>query len=357
MVVRNGSIFRHPSFALNCRSARFATIGLRWGGATFFAALALGVLAGHAVAQVSTQGPISEAEPRRSASPCVPPTTAEVAVNFEVWRSMLALQHPDRLLRLYAATAEVESPLAASPLKSRASQRAFWVEMLARAPRIDLISRTITPTCTVAIDRGQYRVTALADHRVAQEISYTLSYAMTYALIDGRWLIVKDVTVLAADKTERPPLLIGQVARPPAIAGFLQRLPDGLPRGTTRAQTIWVPTPTAGADQAPRQRPMVQRAKAIGELEASRPPSNPAPAVGNKVPVGPKSRPEVPRNESRAPGPRSRQVVGQQVKGLPVLPAASAARQPRKAVQTAGPAFVELAATRWTPWLQTAQLR
>ncbi|MFM2422295.1 MAG: hypothetical protein RL291_825 [Pseudomonadota bacterium] len=247
------------------------------------------------IATVAIMGFPAGAAGADSPKGCVEADRTTIERLFDGWRETMKDAHPDWQMRFYGPEAVLETPTATDPLTTRDAQRAYWVEMLARNPRIEILSRKIETGCGTAVDRGTYRVTARLTHFTQETASYTVGYALTYKEIDGRWLIASDKSTLALQRGERAPEPMGQRGREPAIAGFIQRQPDGLTAAkpqTTQPAAVVVPPP--------------QPKKVVPRQEIKVPPQpQPKRALQPQaVPQKPQSKPEMPRNDVRAPLPR-----------------------------------------------------
>jgi hypothetical protein len=238
------------------------------------------------VCALGTQAFATTAKAQAPTSACAVPTTETAATLFERRATAIRDAHPDRLLRLYAANAVIETPLAPQPLHDRDTQRAFLVEYLARDVTFVIVERTSSATCDRITDRGLATITSRINHRTTTTASYTVAFYLAYVRDGSDWRILHDRTALALKADEQTPELVGP-SRPAAVAGYVKRAPDA------RAQSA---PPTAVAVVRPaRARPQTARkAQPASVQRKSVPPPRPsAPAVQPSSP-----RPSIPRNET-----------------------------------------------------------
>jgi hypothetical protein len=213
---------------------------------------------------VTTASSIQAQQP----SACPEPTATAAVDRFAQWKSLVEERHPDRLLRLYAEAAQLETPFLPEATADRAKQRAFWVEFLARNPRIELLQRTVSGNCVEAIELGTYRLTARTHHRASTEATYTIAFKHTYRLVAGQWALAQDSAKRQAAPGEAALLMVGQPYTAPAVAGFVQRAAPAaaavtiiLPKTTPVARPS-PPAPTRQQAQPARARPTPSAAMA-----------------------------------------------------------------------------------------------
>lgn len=180
---------------------------------------------------------LADAATPARAEGCVTPTAPEIRQLHDRWIASLATMHPDKVLRNYAPDAVFIGLETPAPLIDFLSIRNHYVYFLQREPKIEVRSSATRAGCGTASDIGTMSMSARPRGNAAFE-PLVVRYSVSYEHRDAKWLIVQHHLSLA-----EPPQTIANSAaaavpsaKPPAVAGYLKRLPTASKRATTARQ-------------------------------------------------------------------------------------------------------------------------
>jgi len=127
---------------------------------------------------------------------CATPTVEEVTALLNDWKAQLANGNAERLSALYSDDATIVPSSDGQPQKGKQAIRAYYADLIARHPSVQIKSTTMVPGCNSAVVSGTvlYRVTGT---RKGTRNLLGGSYKAELALQSGTWRIVRQT--LATD--------------------------------------------------------------------------------------------------------------------------------------------------------------